>query len=229
MGALFSLTVHDRLLIEAVGKLSEPTPHAIRRVVRETAASGIAGRAVRRSAEAAQADDAASKAQLEVTLIRHLLGAVGVEAVDPELAGASGEALHTGLRARLIEAAARLRSTPDELLEMVGQIAEAAVHVGAPDAETPSRNERRIEQLAHFVDSVRAWDSDPSDGGPAAAVIGGAERQLAEARQSHEAARALLGNGLRLAVRWRAKPEAAAQHLERTDWLLDGWPEICVT
>jgi hypothetical protein len=233
VGELFTLTLHDRLLVERLLALPAITPGAVRKAALELAAEGAAGRAARRAAEAAEAEEQASAALIEFGLINGLLALGGVGGIDWRRLTDGDGAFRGYLRGRLREVAPRVGSDADELLSLFGEVGAAASRVGAPGSDRPSRNERQIAQLAAFAASVRAWagddDDDPADDPERLArdAVGCAQRTLTEARQSQEAARGLLADVMALVRAWQADAAACRESFARPEWLLDGWQQVC--
>jgi hypothetical protein len=225
---LFTLTVHDRLLIEALGTLPALTPAEVRRVVREVAATGAAGRAVRRSAEAAMDEDRTSSRLVEFAFLNALFSGAQDKPVAWHRLREGDSAFRSYLRGRLAELAPRLGLGGEELLDALEEIAWAAAPVGVPGSPQPSRNEREIGRLAWLAETIKAWQSGQREPLPSAeAVVACAERSLAVARRHHEASRQLLADVPALLAAWRTDAAAVAERLARVDWWLDGWQEAC--
>jgi hypothetical protein len=231
VGELFTLTLHDRLLVERLLALPAITPGGVRKAALELAAEGAAGRAARRAAEAAEAEEQASAALIEFSLINALLALGGVGGIDWRRLTDGDGAFRGYLRGRLREVAPRVGSGADELLTLFGEVGAAAARVGAPGSDRPSRNERQIAQLAGFAASVRAWaGGDDSADDPerlARDAVGCAQRTLAEARASHEGARELLADVMALVRAWQADDAGCRERFARPEWLLDGWQQVC--
>lgn len=226
--ALFTLTVHDRLLVDALLALPSLTPAEVRRVVREVAATGAAGRAVRRSAEAALAEEHACCRLVELALLNGLFSKAAGGPVDWRRLREGDAAFRAYLRGRLAELGPRLGMGADEVLDTLEEIAWLAAPVGAPESSQPGRNEREINRLARLIDTIRVWQSGEQAAMPLAeAVVACAERTLAAARRGHEAAMAMLADVPALLAAYRKDRAEVVERLTRLDWLLDGWQQVC--
>ncbi len=227
-GELFTLTVHDRLLVEALQAAPNLTPAEVRRVVREVAATGAAGRAVRRSAEAAMLEDRTNSRLVQFMLLNRLFSKAHDKPVEWHRLREGDVAFRAYLRGRLAEVGPRLGLGGEELLDALEEISWAAAPVGVPDSPQPSLNDREIARLARLVHTVRAWHGGERGAEPLAeAVVACAERTLTAARPNHETSRDLLADVPALLAAWRADPAEVAEQLARLDWFLDGWQEAC--
>lgn len=229
VGGLFVLTVHDRLLIERLLELPAITPEAIRAAARRLSAGGAAGRWALRAAEAAEAEEATDRLLLEFHLVNQLLRLAGLERLDWLLLREGDDAFRRHLRGKLNAVAPRLGCRAEDILRTFAEIGRAAGRVGPGDGDRPGRDAGQIARLSGLAVGLRAWAGDAVD---ATADLAGeiarcAERTLAEARSAHAAARALLEDVLGLLAAWRSDAAAVRDRFARTDWLLDGWEEVC--
>ena len=227
LGELFTLTLHDRLLYERLLELDTPTPDTIRQAVRDVAAEGAAGRAARRAAELERAEEEAARLAVELHLLGGLLRGAGAGEIDWRRVRDGEAAFRAYIRARLDEAAPRIGVGRDALLATLDQIAAAAAHVGIDQPGHSGRNERRIAALAGLVAGLEAWGGGDAAADLAGRVLRAADRSLRLARAAHEDARALLEDAVALVRAWRADGEVPRAILARSDWLLDGWAQVC--
>lgn len=222
VGELFRATVHDVRIGDAIEASIQPCgvmrPGEVRRISREIARDGFAGRSA-----AAAAIAAANAVELRTTTARHALIAALNRFFDGQSAPAHGGGISEALAAKLGRSASAVESTVQRLAASF-----ADVGIGA-DA-----NAARVPQLMANVRSVRdeltAWAKDqPAQGGGATAhVIAHADltltlvqRALAMAQIQVEALPEFISAALQA-------PEDTVQVMERPDWLLDGWERICL-
>ncbi len=228
---LCRLSMHDFRLHARVGMLPALTPMAVRRVAREAAADGFAGRVAAEAARAAHHAEALMR--LEVS--GHLLRAI-VRCAE-SVSGRSAAPIHDGQQppeARVQEALpffARTlgRSTLDianAIEKMTGPMTVLGLGPKAEEARVP----RMIAALQAMRDGTT--NNPPrNDSGALAnatlianrstAVLGGASATLAEAR-------GLVADPLALIGAWLADAELAEARMMRADWLLDGWELPCL-
>ena len=227
LGELFTLTLHDRLLYERLVELDTPTPDTIRQAVRDVAAEGAAGRAAKRAAELEHAEEEAARLAVELHLLSGLLRGAGAGEIDWRRVRDGEAAFRAYIRGRLDEVAPRIGVGRDALLATLDQIAAAAAHVGVEQSGRPGRNERRIAALAGLVADLEGWGGGDAAADLAGRIVRAADRSLRLARTAHEEARGLLGDAVALVRAWRADGEVPRTVLARSDWLLDGWAQVC--
>ena len=225
-----NLTLHDRLLLERLLELPAPSPAEIRKVAREVAIEGAAGRRVAREASAAARSDASVALLTRFHLVTQLLQEAGVEGIDWRAFSGDNRELRAAIRARLGQVAPRLGIPVDGLFELIETIAEVATPVGPPADGGQARNEAMLSRLRVLIQSLGTWAAGEANGksSDAAAVLGLAGRALDEAQAAQTEARELLGEVIRLLRGWHERiGERMRQVLTRPEWLLDGWDQIC--
>jgi hypothetical protein len=223
-------TLHDRRLSGAVASLPRLTPAAIRRLAREVATQGLAGRGAAAAArDAEQADEEArlaAKFGLLPALVRQI-EPQGENAVPPE-AERPDELERRAERAVELIAPA-LGCSPAAVAVSLQQIAAAfggtGIEQGAPSARIPATIAGMMQLRQELGEHAKRH---PDDDGPEADLVAGVAGMttvLASAMLAD--AHALTGDIVALLRRWMTDPDALTTLLARPDWLLDGWDRIC--
>lgn len=224
------LTMHDRLLLEAVRCLPALSPATVRGAARKVAAAGAAGREAAHAVAEAEAREAREREQAALVLMASLLK----RTIRPELDwrtldhdGASG----ASLRANLVEVAPTLDIAHDRLLASIDEIAAHVIPVGFADGPFESRASRTIEALERFATEVRAWVAlEPDDRRPGVELIAAcAATTLTRGRACLQRLWMALEATPALLRQWQVDAKVVVARLALPDWLLDGWPYICAS
>ncbi len=223
---LYSLTVHDRCLIEAVTKLRGVTPGGIRHTARSVAAEGLAGRGALTAARKAKEDEdlACLKANFDLLLeVVRQTEPKDLNLIPP--AQDKPENLARRGRHAVARVARRLGCSADAVVEALEQLATIFGNIGiGHDARIPTE----IATLTRVRSEVAAYaKSHPDDDVEARMVADVADLTVQMATASLTDARALPGDMAALLQRWASAPDPLAQFVARPDWLLDGWDRIC--
>ena len=224
-------TVHDTRLNEVLAALPNVTPAAIRQAARDVAAEGLAGREPLAAAQASLAGEYEDRVLVNFLLLLEL-----VVQVDPDGFGDTGAArvrtAELELRARraLARVAPRLNLRADAIADGLEQLAIAFTALGLPDQSPPPRIIRLMEALEHLRnDTEIAGKELGGDSGAQAAMVSAvAELTLGCGKRTLAEAHALLRDVPTLLQEWRQAPSRLGQRIARTEWLLDGWEQICL-
>ena len=225
-----ALTLHDRLLLERLLELPAVSPSEIRKVGRELAIEGAAGRRAAREATAAAEAEAAMGLFTRFHLVTRLLQEAGMESIDWRGFRGDDRDVRLTIRGHLAKVAPRLGLPVDGVFERIEAIAEVAAAVGPPDDPASSRNETMLGRLRTLAQSLGQWSRGETGAtmADASAVLGVAERAIREARDAQDEARELLGQVVALLRGWHERVgERMRQTLTRPEWLLDGWDQVC--
>ena len=229
-GALQDLcrpTLYDRRLQKAVEEVRGVTPSAIRRITRDAAAEGLAGREARNAAsEAVKRDEAA----LLVTNFHLLLALVhevtpGAVEMGPL---ASPEAVERAAKLAVAKVAPSLGLDPHGVARALEELAAVYVGIGLgpePDGRLP----RAMNRLRDMQRSMEEYVVE-SGGGPIEAVnlvCSCAELTLTCALATLDDARRLPMRPVALLTSWQTNPDRTAAKVVRPEWIMDGWDTIC--
>lgn len=228
--ALCHPTLHDIMLVRRVGELRVITPAAIRRVARDIAAEGLAGR---EAAEAARAEGQHEIEQVVTThfnLILHLISHVEARPVHAITPGCDPAfSIETRAKNAIAIMAGRLGCRIDELATHIEELAGAVGAFGIGANQDKARVPRALAALARLQQEVGKWMAcsapDCEDG--QLLLDTAALTQLAARRVLTEA-NALLADIPVLLQRWLAHQGELQRVLARPEWLLDGWQHVCI-
>ncbi|HET7881634.1 MAG TPA: hypothetical protein VFL55_12160 [Acetobacteraceae bacterium] len=221
VGEVYSLTLNDRRLTEAVGRLRGVTPDKIRHAAREVAGEGLAGRGVVAAARRAQTADELAQIQANFDLLLELVRQTEhktEDATPPEKARPY-ELEQRGRRA-VARIAPKLGRTPEAVAIALEELAAAFRSIGVRNS---ARVPEEIETIVRVRQELMAW----SESKEALLAANAADMTVALAKSTLADAQALPRDMKALLRLWSATPGDVEQLLARPDWLLDGWDRIC--
>ena len=223
------LTMHDRLLLEAVRCLPVLSPATVRGAARKVAAAGAAGREAAYAVAEAELREAREQAQAGFVLMASLLRRTVRPELDWRTLDPDDGASRAALEAGLAEVVPTLGLPCHRLVACFDEIAGHVVPVGMADGPFESRASRTVEALEHFAAEVRAWAVlEPDDRRPGVELIAAcAATTLVRARTCLQRLWTALDVTPPLLRQWLADPRVVVARLALPDWLLDGWPYIC--
>ncbi len=225
---LCSPTLHDMRLgtaLEAQYGLGDAlTPAEVRRISRGVLREGFAGRLAATAAEAATA----ASVELVANTHRELLVRLA--------AGAGGSG--GGVRASAHKSLVAIGLSIGQSIDHVGVALERLAHVVADLGFTPATPtgfvSRALGELADLVLAVRRAEAGQVESasalpaGSAKFVIANAELALALASRAARTARHRLDDLPRAVADWAVRPATLLEAAARPEWILDGWPRICL-
>lgn len=222
-------TWHDTVFNERIAALNSVTPTTIRRVGLQIAAEGLAGE---EATDAARLAEDAEKGDRLVTNYRLLMTLV--EQVGSRIVIAP-------TRADKPDMMARARLAVDWISPRLGRPAEwtasalealsdvmATIGVGAG---ATGRLPRLLATLGATRDTMSAWgqaQQEDDQAGYVRMACAVADLTLSLARTALEQAQALTNDMGSLLRAWAADPGSVSETVTRSEWLLDGWEQICL-
>jgi hypothetical protein len=231
------LSVHDRLLYRRIDAAEAMQPLDVRRIAREVALEGFAGRAARDAAEAALAGEARALVQTHVGLLARLLRQAGAPERADALAGVQSDAelrrvapgMLDGLQSRTGQLASVLADRVAALAALLAPVGLCPMGEGAGNHGLLASDLAGLHALVRALDAVGA-DRKDDDGEADPALVIAVQRAADAAIRLAEAARAAALAGADHLLAAPAVGDAAAdprgQHVLRMAWLLDGWPAL---
>jgi hypothetical protein len=231
MEAMFGPTLHDRRLNEKLLAAPVVGPGTIRRMAREVAAEGLAGREAAVAAAAALAGEEQQRLIANLELLLEL-----VRQTEPREPGwrppepCEREELERRVRAAVSKLATLLNHSAEAVTTMLEQLAMLFSPIGIGRQRATARLPRAIAELAALRTEMSDWQRACGEAGSADAALieATADLTLGGARTALERAWALLQDFPAMMQRWAAEPAAMARLVGRTEWLLDGWERICL-
>jgi hypothetical protein len=223
-------TVHDSKLYKHITEHRGITPGSIRAAALTVAAQGLAGHAAAEAARTAEArqmhDRLATNFLLMVATVRQT-DPTGI--VDQLEVVARHPSLQRRAKLGLQQIAPRLGCDTAKVFSDLEELAGVLTPIGLDGQDPPARVPRLLAAIARFEVQAMQWGRDnPDDSGvqanlagkAAAVTITCAEITLAQARAGTNSIVDLL-------TEWMADAELVAARLARTEWLVDGWEQIC--
>ena len=232
IAALCTPTMHDRQLNDKIATLKHVTPATIRRIGRELCAEGLVGEEAMDAAQAAEQNDKGDRLVANYLLLLALIRQVHGLPVD---SAADVITDHEDLQRRaqmtVSAIAPRLGRSTNWVASALESIGDAMAGVGINVSSTTSRMSRMVELLRQCSMEIAAWSrTQQSDDQAAYAemVRGVADFTLALADASLGQARKLTDDVVGLLRSWAADPQPTLDLIGRSEWLLDGWEQICM-
>ena len=224
-------TVHDARLHQKIAALRGVTPERIREAAREVAAEGLAGReAMAAACSTAETD------QQDRMVTNFLLLMAMVEQVQ-----AAGATIQTPDRNKLHELEARVKSTIADLAPQIGwsadsialaleELAGIFMGVGVGAFVDQARVSRALEQLCTLRAETASWAQENEDdsGSLADMTTKAASLTITCARITLADAHGMTRDVAGLIREFGQKPDIIGARVARSDWLLDGWEQICL-
>ena len=229
--SLCSPTLHDRQLSARIGTEVNVTPSIIRRVAREVAAEGLAGEEAMNSARKANVDDTSDR-----LLANYLLLVALVEQVDaatgasPEAPGANAAEMQKRARHAVEAVAPRIGQSVNWIGAALEAIADSMASIGVATNAQSSRMTRLVTLLGTCSSEIADWSrgQQSSDQASYAEMICSvADCTLTIAQSMLNLARGLIRDVPALLRKWATDPAPIIRQIERPEWLLDGWEQIC--
>jgi len=224
-------SLHDLAMTERVGTLKLVTPATIRRVAREVAAEGLAGREVALAADRAWENEQQSSLLTNFNLLVGLMRQI--ETPDPLRATPERETpLRMQRRAQQTIAAfaPQIGLPPEQVAIHLEELADICLRVGVGNGAAAAFLPQLVRELRRFQRGLAEWaavrEGDRADlaryiVSEAGATLGVAEPMIAANQQ-----RAL--NVVQLLRDYVLAPAKLSAEFARSDWLLDGWQLLCV-
>lgn len=225
---LCSPTLHDMRLgtaLEAQYGLDDTlTPAEVRRISRGVLREGFAGRLATTAAEAAMA----ASAELVANTHRELLVRLAAGA------GGSGGDVRASAHKSLVAIGFSIGQSIDNVALALERLAHVVADLGLAPATPTGFVSRALGELADLVLAVRRAEASQAESasalpaGSAKFVIANAELALALASRAARTARSRLDDLPRVVADWAVRPAALLEAAARPEWILDGWPRICL-
>lgn len=223
---IMTVTLHDRLLYEALLDLKEYTPDTVRQASLTVQASGVAGGDASLAAEKTLALELGYRALTHFTLVTELLKLARLDAGELLATGITGSESRRLIRISLGQLAQRANLPVDEMVTRVEVLANLMAPVGLPQCQQLGRLRMLLGELDRTRASLQRWGTtDFSEVSQLAAFVADTAKAALDMARDRLAR---LDNRCRdlgaVAGDFRAFRAAVAEDVTRMTWLLDGWP-----
>ncbi|MBB6253612.1 hypothetical protein [Nitrospirillum iridis] len=223
---MMTVTLHDRLLHEALLDLKDYTPDTVRQAALTIQATGVAGGDASLAAEKTLALDVGYRALTHFTLVTELMRLARLDAGELLATGMTGSESRRLIRASLAQLAQRANLPAEEMVTRVETLANLMAPVGLPQCQQLGRLRILVGEMERMRASVQRWSatdfSEVSQLATFVADTAKAALDMARDRLARLDARcrdlgAMVGD-------FRAFRAVLAEDATRLAWLLDGWP-----
>ncbi len=221
-------TLHDTRLgtaLETHHGLDYPlNPAEIRRITRNVLKEGFAGRSAALAASTVTTANKELGANAHRELLTQLAGVATGGAT-----GADTPALQVMVRDAMAPIALETGRNVDEMVSGLEQMAYAVAELGLGQSTSSGFVSRNLADLADLITLVGHLGAVSAvAAGDARFVVTNAELTLSLARRAVGTAMAGLADVRRALVDWAMHPALILEAAARPEWLLDGWPRICM-
>ena len=225
---IFSLTMHDRALQEAIQKSNSCLPPDIRLATLETAMTGLAGPESQRSAEEALAEEEDETLLTRFFLFKQALEKMSGGQMNMKMSEFTAPSGRDRVKAGLADIAQRLGTNANELYGRLEQWGLLLAPLGLPGMPRECRLRRLVGGIAGLADALSQWaDTDKSEAAGLARGIGRV------AMFCDDFARDLMAAVIRPAeypdrvlANWEKALPNIRKDVERLWWTVDGWEFI---
>jgi hypothetical protein len=224
-------TVHDTMLFRRCCRLEVIEPARIRDAALEVACEGHAGRAAAAAAGAAIARDRSESVRAHFVLVTGLVAQVDPNRPDVTTLADRATDLDRKDSAVLQRIATSLRRSAADLATSLTTIGDLFAPLGVSLADRDARIPRLLGRLEETESDLSRWlSADPTnDIGGLGEAIAAAMRTAGETGTAVlQTTRSALADPMTLLRRWSANPASVSAQANRCDWLLDGWPRVCL-
>lgn len=226
--SMMTVTLHDRLLFDAISKLEGHSPETIRRASLEVQASGVAGPDAAITAGKLIDADNQQLVLTQFILVTELLKLVNIGAADLLRPGMTAEQSKRMARNALAKVAQIVKVQPDALSTAVERLGEAVAPVGLPQCPQSGRLRALATRLDEFCNDLERWSNlDISDASELADFIAGVARHTLELVKMRLVQLDKVCADPKQIIHDEPRFRAAIMtHVSRISWLLDGWDFI---
>ncbi|MEA1677655.1 hypothetical protein [Nitrospirillum sp. BR 11163] len=223
---VMTVTLHDRLLYDALLELKQYSPDTVRQAVLAVQATGVAGGDASLAAEKTLALDAGYQALTQFTLVIELLKLARMDAGELLATGMTGSESRRLMRTALGQLGQRANLPAEEMVSRVETLATLVAPVGLPQCQQLGRLRMTVGELERTRASLQRWGatdfSEVSQLADFVAETAKAALDMSRDRLARLDARCRdLGA---IAGDFRTLRAAVAEDVTRLGWLMDGWP-----
>lgn len=225
---LFTMTVHDRALHEAILTSKATTPSEIRRESLRVMASGLAGPEAKLAAREALAADESYGTEIQAVLLISLLFALDVDVSGLVGLDFSKSDVLTESRRILSSAVRPLGVSADTVYERMERLARSLAFIGLPSFGNPGRLRLLFDQVRDFqrlmTQKAERGDGEVEAFHRFAADV--AAKTIVLAEQSLTPLDGTLADLAQVVRDWDERAAAIRKASDRLSWLLDGWDYV---
>ncbi|MEE3626292.1 hypothetical protein UCD39_20300 [Nitrospirillum sp. BR 11752] len=224
--AVMTVTLHDRLLHDALLDLRQYSPETVRQAVLAVQATGVAGGDASLAAEKTLALDTGYQALTQFTLVTELLKLARLDAGDLLATGMTGTESRRLMRAALGQLAQRATMPAEEMVQRVETFTALIAPVGLPQCQQLGRLRMAVGELERTRASLLRWSTtDFSEVSQLAVFVADTAKAALDMSRDRLARLDARCRDLgAIAGDFRALRATVAEEVARIGWLMDGWP-----
>jgi len=225
---IFSLTMHDRALQEAIFAGNSCLPPDVRRATLETAKTGLAGPEAQRSAEETITEDENELLLTRFYLFKSALEKLSDGQMNLHVSDFTASSGRERIKSGLADIAKRLGTNANELYARLEQWGQMIAPLGMPGTQKDCRVRRLVNGIGELSDNLNQWSmTDKSEAADLARGIAkvaaftqdfAADLAVAAVRPVEYAERVL--------ANWEKATASLQKDIERLYWTVDGWEFI---
>lgn len=225
---IFSLTMHDRALQDAIHSGNSCLPPDVRRATLETAKTGLAGPEAQRMAEEALSDDEDEKLLTSFFLFKTAIEKMSGGRMDLRVSDLTTEAGRDKIKSGLGDIAQRLHTSSNELYRRLENWGGLIAQLGIPGMPRDCRLRRLISGISNLASMLELWaDTDKSEASDLARVVARVARFTEEfARDQAVLVGRPVEHAERVLANWDKAEANIRKDIERLWWTVDGWEFI---
>lgn len=225
---IFSLTMHDRALQEAIFKRNSCLPPVVREASLETAKTGLAGPEAQRMAEEVMAAQEDEQLLTSFFLVKSAIEKMSGGSMDLRVSDLTSDRGRDKIKSGLGDIARRMHTTSNDLYARLEHWGAMIGQLGMPGMPKQCRLRRLIGGITAFADSLSHWaETDKSEASDLARLIVKVTRFTDEfARDMAAAVIRPADYAERVLANWDKASANIQKDMERLWWTVDGWEFI---
>jgi hypothetical protein len=225
---VFSLTMHDRALQDAIHSHNSCLPPDVRHAMLETAKTGLAGPEAQRMAEEALSEDEDEKLLTSFFLFKSAIEKMSGGSMDLRVSDLTSNAGRDKVKSGLGDIAQRLHTSSNELYARLEEWGAMIAQLGVPGMPRECRLRRLISSISALTQGLERWaDTDKSEAADLARVIVKVGRFTDEfARDQAVLVGRPVDHAERVLANWEKAQLNIRKDMERLWWTVDGWEFI---
>ena len=225
---MFRMSVHDRVLHEAIAEAKATTPRAMRRCANQTAMTGLAGPDAIECSKAALEQEENERLLTNFYLINSVVDRLSATQAKLTVAELSSPEGKRKVRQILDDIGRRIGASSEQIYASLEKWSDMIAPLGLPVMPNECRLRRLMKRLEAFRMNVDEWgrrsNADPD--GMSFLTADVAKLTLDIGYPAIEEVDAYATDLAGSLASWRKTESAIGERVDRLSWLLDGWDHV---